>query len=470
MIHDVKMHVAVVGSGAAGLAAAWLLAKRHRVTLLERDSRLGGHAHTATVESGVVARSGTRSGTQSGNPRELDESLKIDTGFIVYNEPSYPNLTQWFKAMDVSTDPSDMSFAVSRDNGGFEYAGGPALGLLAQPTLPLKPRFWRMLIDLLRFYRTAPAQIPEDSSQTLGAYLQEHDYNSEFIQDHLLPFGAAIWSTSKHKMLDYPAAAFIRFCSNHGLLQISNRPQWRTVARGSEQYVSAVEKAIGHDSVLTDFDVMRITRHADGVTIHDRTGRQVDADHVVIATHADQALACLKEPSAPEFKLLSPFKYESNLAILHTDIGYLPKRRRAWCSWNYVERSGDNASQVSVSYWMNRLQNIAGDTNYIVTLNPSVKPAADTIIREQMYQHPVFTPETWQAQQSLWSLQGQENTWFCGSYFGSGFHEDAVQSGLAVAEQLGGLARPWHLDNPSPRIVVPSMQLASYSPQAEAAA
>ena len=462
MIHDVKMHVAIVGSGAAGLAAAWLLAKRHRVTLIEKDTRLGGHAHTATLTPGAVA--------QSGTAFQLDKELKIDTGFIVYNEPSYPNLTHWFKAMGVSTDASDMSFAVSRDNGGFEYAGGPALGLLAQPGLPLKPRFWRMLIDLLRFYRTAPVQIPEDSTQTLGAYLQEHGYNREFIQDHLLPFGAAIWSTPKHKILDYPAAAFIRFCSNHGLLQISNRPQWRTVARGSEQYVAAVEKAIGHDSVLTDFDVVRITRHADGVTIDDHNGRQVNADHVVIAAHADQALACIEDPTAQESSLLSAFGYESNLAILHTDIDYLPKRRRAWCSWNYVERSSDDASQVSVSYWMNRLQNIAGDTNYILTLNPSEKPAADKIIREQMYQHPVFTPETWQAQQSLWSLQGQHNTWFCGSYFGSGFHEDAVQSGLAVAEQLGGLARPWHLDNPSPRIVVPSRQLASYRPPAEAAA
>ena len=462
MIHDVKMHVAVVGSGAAGLAAAWLLAKRHRVTLLERDTRLGGHAHTATFTPAGLKPSGTA--------QVPEEPLKIDTGFIVYNEPSYPNLTQWFKAMGVLTDASDMSFAVSRDNGGFEYAGGPALGLLAQPSLPFKPRFWRMLIDLLRFYRTAPVQIPEDSSQTLGAYLQEHGYNREFIQDHLLPFGAAIWSTSKHKMLDYPAAAFIRFCSNHGLLQISNRPQWRTVARGSEQYVAAVEDAIGHDSVLTGFDVSRITRHAEGVTIHDKSGRQVDADHVVIAAHADQALACLDAPSAQESALLSAFAYESNLAILHTDIRYLPKRRRAWCSWNYVERSADDASQVSVSYWMNRLQNIAGDTNYIVTLNPSEKPADEKTIREQMYQHPVFTPETWQAQQSLWALQGQQNTWFCGSYFGSGFHEDAVQSGLAVAEQLGGLARPWHLDNPSPRIVVPSKQLASYRPPAEAAA
>ena len=458
MVHDDKMHVAVVGSGAAGLAAAWLLSKRHRVTLLEKDHRLGGHSHTATVER------------TDGTGADSNHVLKIDTGFIVYNEPSYPNLTKWFSELGVVTEPSDMSFAVSRDDGQFEYAGGPALGLLAQRTLPLKPRFWRMLLDLLRFYRTAPTQIPADSSQTLGAYLQEHGYSPEFIQDHLLPFGAAIWSTSKNKILDYPAAAFIRFCSNHGLLQVSNRPQWRTVTNGSEQYVAAVELALGQDSVMTDFDVTRIERHAAGVSVFDRDGRQVDAHHVVIASQADEALACLEKPSVQESELLSAFAYDANLAILHTDESYLPKRRRAWCSWNYVERKGDDASRVSVSYWMNRLQNIGGDINYIVTLNPTEKPAAETIIREHIYRHPVFTADSWQAQQALWSLQGQQNTWFCGSYFGSGFHEDAVQSGLAVAEHLGRLARPWQLDNPSTRIVVPSKRLASYDLSAEAVA
>lgn len=462
MVHDDKMHVAIVGSGAAGLAAAWLLAKGHKVTLLEKESRLGGHAHTATVSPSAV-----------GNAKNFDnilDPLKIDTGFIVYNKPSYPNLTLWFDAMEVMTENSDMSFAVSRDNGSFEYAGGPALGLLAQPSLMLRPRFWSMLLDLLRFYRQAPMQIPEDSRQTLGDYLSEHRYSQAFIQDHLLPFGAAVWSTSKNTMLDYPAAAFIRFCSNHGLLQISNRPQWRTVTGGSEQYVKAVEQAIGPQSVITDFDVGSIVRNRDGVIICARDGRQVTADHVVIAAHADEALACLDKPDIRESELLSAFTYEANLAILHTDESYLPKRRRAWCSWNYVEKEGDDHSQVSVSYWMNRLQNLHTNTNYIVTLNPKTAPAVEQTYRTQVYRHPVFTKATWSAQQELWSLQGHNRTWFCGSYFGSGFHEDAVQAGFAVAEQLGGLARPWQLDNPSPRIVVPSTRLASFNEMNEAAA
>ncbi len=436
MIQDRRLHIVVVGSGAAGLSAAWLLSKRHRVTLLEKDDRLGGHAHTATVPG--------------------DEGRKIDTGFIVYNEPSYPNLTEWFKTMNVATEDSDMSFAVSRDSGRFEYAGGPALGLLAQRTMPFKPRFWRMLKDLLRFYREAPNNIPENSELSLGDYLQQQGYSRDFIQDHLLPFGAAIWSTSKTRMLDYPAASFIRFCENHGLLKITDRPQWRTVTGGSEQYVNAVKQSLGEDSVVVNFAVNSIERHDDHVIVRDRAGQEISADHVVIAAHADQALECLETPTNDEIKLLSTFEYESNLAILHTDTSVMPKRRRAWCSWNYVEDTGDDHSQVSLSYWMNKLQNIDSDTQYMVTLNPSVPPPAETILRTQVYQHPIFTAETWDAQQALWSLQGKNRTWFCGSYFGSGFHEDAVQAGFAVAEQLGGLQRPWQVDNPSGRIVVPT--------------
>ena len=428
------MHIAVIGSGAAGLSAAWLLSSRHRVTLIEKDDRLGGHAHTATVPGPT--------------------SLAVDTGFIVYNEPCYPNLTNWFRALGVETEKSDMSFAVSRDNGNFEYAGGPPLGLFAQPSLALRPRFWRMVRDLMRFYREAPTRIPADSSITLGHFLEAGGYSEAFINDHLLPFGSAVWSTSKSNMLDYPAAAFIRFCDNHGLLRVSDRPQWRTVSNGSQSYVNAVAKAIGKDNIRTDFRVERIERRADDVLIHDRSGQVLQADHVVIASHADHALSLLDDADTLEKQLLSPFQYDPNLAILHTDISFLPRRKRAWCSWNYVEQPGTDESSVAVSYWMNRLQNIDSDTQYVVTLNPAIPPPPDRILRTQVYEHPVFTAETWQAQQQLWSLQGRRRTWFCGSYFGSGFHEDAVQSGLAVAEELGGVSRPWQLESPSSRIVV----------------
>lgn len=424
-------NIAVIGSGAAGLSAAWLLARTHRVTLLEKEDRFGGHAHTAAV--GDVA---------------------IDTGFIVYNEPCYPNLVRWFETLDVPTAPSDMSFAVSRDDGRFEYAGGPPLGLLAQPSLLLRRRYWSMLSGMRRFYREARDRIPADSSMTLGAFLQQEDYPSAFIDDHLMPFAAAVWSSPASSMLDFPAAAFIRFCDNHGLLQVSGRPRWRTVEGGSRTYVDAVKRAIGASACVSGFDVAKVTRGASGVQIDAHDGRRVNAEHVVVATHADEALGMLADSDALEHELLSPFDYEPNVAVLHTDVDYLPKRRRAWCSWNYVEAADARSGKATVSYWMNRLQPLGTDADYIVSLNPVPRPDARHVVRVAHYAHPVFNAATHAAQQQLWSLQGRRRTWFCGSYFGAGFHEDAVQAGLAVAEQLGGEPRPWQLAEPSSRIVV----------------
>lgn len=332
-----------------------------------------------------------------------------------------------------------------------------------------------MLKDLLRFYREAPKSIPQDSTQTLGEYLMQGRYSQAFIHDHLLPFGAAVWSTSGKSMLDYPAAAFIRFCNNHGLLQISNRPQWRTVSNGSINYVSAVEQAIvsagSSNAVRTDFKVRTVRRSESGVVLESATGDSLEADQVVIAAHADEALTMLDQASDSEKQLLGVFGYEENRAVLHTDTRCMPRRRRAWCSWNYVESRASaeeaiHSGKVNVSYWMNRLQNLAGDTDYFVTLNPESEPRPDSVIRESLYSHPVFTPNTWQAQQELWSLQGRQRTWFCGSYFGSGFHEDAIQSGLAVAEQLGGIERPWQVADPSGRIVV---RATDQSPKSKAA-
>lgn len=428
-----KMKVAVVGSGAAGLAAAWLLSKQHHVTLLEQEHRLGGHANTQATGDAIAP--------------------SIDTGFIVYNEHCYPNLVRWFAQLQVQTEKSNMSFSVSRDNGGFEYAGGPPLGLFAQPSLFLRPRYYSMLRDLVRFYKNAPKQIPANSNMTLGEFLEKGNYSDAFLDDHLMPFAAAIWSASTDTLLDYPAAAFIRFCDNHGLLQLTNRPQWRTVSGGSQHYVSKVAQAIGEENIHTGFTVARIQRRDSSVLIHSDTGQQIEADHVVIASHADQALSMLSEPSQGESQTLGAFGYETNSAVLHTDESFMPVRRRAWCSWNYVE-SKSVPNKVCVSYWMNNLQNLKSEHNYFVTLNPSSMPDTQSQIVETSYTHPVFNASAMAAQRKLWELQGQQRTWFCGSYFGSGFHEDAVQSGFAVAEQLGKLQRPWQLDNPSDRIVV----------------
>ena len=431
--------IAVIGAGAAGLAAAWLLSQSHKVTLVEHEPRLGGHAHTAWIGKG-----------------DTTESLAIDTGFIVYNELNYPNLVAWFDELKVATEASDMSFAVSRDDGAFEYAGGPPLGLFAQPSIWLSKRFWFMLKDLLRFYKEAPQSIPQDSTLSLGEYLATGGYSSEFINDHLMPFGAAVWSTSRSNMLDYPAAAFIQFCNNHGLLKLSGRPQWRTVSKGSQQYVEAAAEAIevNGGNVVLDGGAVSVNRSSQGVEINLSNGNVLHADQVVIATHADTALALLSHPSDEEQSLLSVFEYDKNEAVLHSDENLMPKRKKAWCSWNYVEQEDDDAARVSVTYWMNRLQNLDTQRNYFVSLNPGVAPNDAAVVRKSVYEHPIFNAATWQSQQNLWSLQGVNNTWFCGSYFGAGFHEDAVQAGFAVGEQLGKLSRPWSLENPSSRIVV----------------
>lgn len=435
-----RAHVVVIGAGAAGLAAAWSLSRTHKVTLVESDNRLGGHANTETLDS--------------------HDGIAIDTGFIVYNEPCYPNFVHWMRALGVQTEASDMSFAVSRDDGNFEYAGGPALGLLAQPGLLLRLRFWRMLRDLVRFYREAPGSVAGDEETTLGQYLSRHEYSTDFIDDHLMPFASAVWSAPPVTMLDYPAAAFIRFCDNHGLLKLTGRPQWRTVTGGSQRYVAAVREALeqGGNKILTGFAGASVDRNPDGVVVRSSGNVVIQADHVVLATHADQALQCLSKPDRLEQELLGAFDYEPNLAVLHTDTSLLPKRRRVWCSWNYVEsaqRGGQGSSQqVSVSYWMNRLQNLPGATDFVVTLNPDGDIPHEHTLRQTQYAHPVFNPGTWRAQQRLWELQGRHRTWFCGSYFGAGFHEDAVQAGLAAAEDIGAADRPWQLDNPSSRIVV----------------
>lgn len=435
--------VAVVGSGAAGLAAAWLLSQRCRVTLFEKDDRLGGHAHTATIDPAC---------TISPNGAEK-APLSIDTGFIVYNELNYPNLTAWFDHLDVSSIATDMSFAVSQEQGRFEYKGGDFAGLFAQPSNLLRPRFWLMIKDLLRFYNKASTEELPAPEITLRHYLEQGGYSQTFINDHLLPFGAAIWSTSQHNMLDYPAATFIRFCDNHGLLQLSGRPRWRTVVGGSRSYVDRVRQQLDEHAIITSAQIVAVHRSDAGVKLEVRGGAQHDFDHVVLATHADQALALLDDADEHESRCLSPFEYEQNLAILHTDESLLPQRRKAWASWNYMSSlQGNHASKPTVSYWMNNLQSLQAEKNYIVSLNPEVSPASESILRSCVYEHPMFTAETLAAQQQLWSLQGRRNTWFCGAYFGAGFHEDAVQSGLAVAEQLADVRRPWEVENESGRI------------------
>ncbi len=423
------MDIAVVGSGIAGLSAAWLLSKSHRVTLYEAAGRPGGHSNT--VEAAGVA---------------------VDTGFIVYNENTYPNLTALFTLLGVPTKASEMSFAVSLDDGALEYAGTDLFGLFGQRRNLVRPRFWSMLRDLRRFYAEAPAKVASlPVGTTLGAFLDSEGYGRAFQQDHLLPMAAAIWSASAETLRAYPAAHFIRFCDNHGLLKFTGRPVWRTVDGGSREYVRRLLGEIGETRL--GCGAVSVRRFPDSAVVRDTTGGEQRFDHVVLACHADQALALLQAPTERETALLGAFGYTTNRAVLHTDVRAMPKRRNIWASWNYLG-GRNHADSLHVTYWMNRLQGLAGAPPLFLTLNPAAEPAPDTVLREEIYEHPRFNTEAMRAQASLWSLQGVERTWFCGAYFGAGFHEDGLQSGLAVAEQLGGVRRPWTVPNESGRITV----------------
>jgi len=429
-----RLRVAVVGSGISGLSAAWLLSHRHDVTIYEQSDRIGGHSNT--VLANVDGR-----------------AIPVDTGFIVFNRATYPNLTALFEHLGVPVEASNMSFSVSLDNGGLEYAFGTPAGLLAQPRNLVSPRFWSMMSDLRRFYREAvrDVQTRESESGSLGEYLTLRGYGAAFRDDHLLPMASAIWSASASDMLSHPAASFIRFHANHGLLQITGRPRWETVSGGCVNYVRRLIAAIG-GRVRCDTAVVAIRRSAREAVVIDSKGASESFDHVVIATHADQALAALADPSPVERALLGTFRYTRNLAVLHSDRSFMPKRRAAWASWNYLSPNISQHAGASLTYWMNRLQNIPGRTPLFVTLNPARAPRAGTLHHSEIYHHPIFDAQAVAAQSRLWDLQGTQRTWFCGAYFGYGFHEDGLQSGLAVAEELGGLRRPWTVHNESGRI------------------
>jgi predicted NAD/FAD-binding protein len=430
------MRVAVIGTGIAGSAAAWALSKRYPVTVYDRELRPGGHSHTVTIDYDR-------------------EPVAVDIGFIVYNEVNYPDLTALFAHLEVETLESCMSFAVTADAGRFEWKGcggnwrETAKGLFAQPRNLLSPSYLRMLRDILTFNTKSVEDYSAGRLKglTLAEYFGLRKFAPRLLTDYLAPMGAAIWSAPSDQMMEFPAENFVAFFSNHRLLQY-DRPIWRTVKGGSRHYVEKLTSAF-RDQLRLGCAVTSIDRSSHGVVVHDSHGRTETYDHVVIASHSDQALAMLSDASAGERAILGDLNYAPNMVYLHRDVRLMPKRRRAWASWNFLrwKREGTALNDVAVTYWMNPLQGIDGDKPLFVSLNPPFEPDPALTFGRHVCDHPQYNAAAFAAQMRLPEIQGQRHTWFCGAWTGYGFHEDGLRSGLAVAQALGASV-PWRAPPP----------------------
>ena len=422
------MKVAIVGSGISGLAAAHRLRPHAHVTLFEAGDYFGGHTHTVDITL-PTAKGPTTWG--------------VDTGFLVYNERTYPQLIALLAELGVVTAPSDMSFSVQvpspSGQNALDWSASHLATVFAQTTNLLTPRFWGMLSDLLRFNRlcTQLALDQQDArlTQPLQAFLDEHRFGSAFRDWYFLPMLGCIWSCPTDQMLQFPVATMIRFCHNHGLLQVSNRPQWYTVVGGAKHYVEKIIASLSDARLSTP--VRRILRDEAGVQVQTDAGSE-RFDHVVLAAHSDQALALLDRPSAAEEAVLGAIRYQPNRAILHTDTSVLPQRQAAWAAWNY-ERAADaqqESARVCLHYLLNRLQPLPFEQPVVESLNPVREIANEKILAEFEYSHPVFDLAAIAAQQRVPELQGMQHTWYCGAWTGYGFHEDGLKSGLAAADAL----------------------------------
>ena len=405
------LKVAVVGTGIAGNVAAHRLQRAgHTLTVYEADDRIGGHTHTHRIE--------------------LDgEVQQIDTGFIVFNDRTYPNFVALLDELGVESQPSSMSFSVRDDASGLEYNGTSLNGLFAQRRNLLRPSFIGMLAEILRFHREAPALLRDDGDEiTLRAYLEAHRFHGRFVADYLVPMGAAIWSTDPARMFEFPARFFVRFLHNHGMLSVADRPVWRVVRGGSARYVERLVAPF-RDRIRLSSPVQSIHRRPDGVTVHVRGREPERYDHVFLACHADQALRLLADPSPEEREILGALPYQRNEALLHTDTSLLPRRRRAWAAWNYHRLSNAHAG-VALTYDMNVLQNLRSRQTFCVTLNASSHVDPKRVLLRMEYAHPLFTPAAAAAQQRHHEISGVRRTHYCGAYWRYGFHEDGVVSAL----------------------------------------
>jgi len=432
-----RQKIAVVGGGIAGLSAAWLVGRRHDVTLYERANYVGGHTNTVDVEL-------------------AQGPVSVDTGFIVFNDRNYPNLCALFDHLGVHSSPSDMSFSVSTEGGRFEYGGARLSMLFAQRRNMANPAYLRMLRDVGRFYKAGhKALIDGIDGVTLAEFLGRLGCGPELARWHILPMSAAIWSAPEQNVLDFPAAPFLRFMANHGLLGLSDRPKWRTVTGGGRNYVEAMLNKFS-GTVRLNTGVEAVTRTPEGVRIEDRQGGVEHFDQVVMASHADETLRMIKYPDPAERRVLGAFRYQRNLAVLHRDPRFMPRRRRAWASWNSRLSEGSAGRAPMVTYWMNRLQPLPTGQDLFVTLNPHPEDMPENVLRSFPYDHPMFDSATDAMQRMIWNIQGRRGLWFCGAHLGHGFHEDGIQSGLAVAEAVGQVRRPWDVAAESGRLQIPA--------------
>lgn len=410
------MRIAIIGSGISGLGAAWLLARQHEVVVFEANDYAGGHTHTHDIELG-------------------GRDYRIDTGFIVCNPEHYPQFMRFLADLDVATQETTMSFALSNERSGLEYNATRLDTLFCQRRNLVSPRFWRMVRDILRFYREAPALLATPGpGPGLGDYLEQHGYSEIFRDDHLVPMASALWSSPARGILDFPARYLVQFMANHCMLQTSGRPPWRVVRGGSRTYVEAWTRRCGAELRLST-PVREIRRASAGVSVSSARGVE-QFDQIVMACHADQALALLADADAHERDILGALRFQDNDTVLHTDIRLLPRRRKAWAAWNaLVLADGENA--CTVTYDMNQLQRIDAPETFCVTLNCTDRIDPARILKRVRYRHPVYDEASVHARTRRAEISGRNRTWYAGAYWGWGFHEDGMQSAVEVAAGLG---------------------------------
>jgi predicted NAD/FAD-binding protein len=414
--------IAVIGTGISGMGAAWLLNKKHQIAVYEKSTEIGGHTRTRIV-------------------KYRDKTIPVDTGFIVFNHQNYPNLCALFKHLDVPTHKSDMTFSLSVNGGEMEWGAKNLNAVFGQRSNLLRPQFYGFIADILRFNRLAVGTVDRQPQLTLGQLLETLRMGKWFTQYYILPMGGAIWSCPLHTMLSFPAYNFVHFFKKHGLLSTSGQPQWHTVTGGSIEYVKRLTAPFA-GAIRTNCAVTDVKRRNGKVLVTDQHGDTKEYDHVVFACHGDQALAMLKDANEAERAALTPFRYQKNVAYLHKDTAIMPKRKLCWASWVYHYQRGDTRDVIPVTYWMNLLQGIDNDYPLFVTLNPLAPIPDEHVFDKHVFEHPIYSQQSVAAQGKIASMQGQQNTWFCGAHLRNGFHEDGLASAVVVAKGLGSEA-PW---------------------------